>query len=174
MEKGNRNLNAGCGHDYREDWVNLDYIEAEWVDVVHDLTVVPLPFPDNHFDLILFKDVMEHLPKEKVPQLLDEFHRILESGGRLEIITPWGLTFNLHHVSSYNEHSLDSILTNPPRWWGNSQTQEDWRSKGMGGLQYKKLFRLVEMDIYPFRIPCFPINIFGQRLRWLLEKPRTG
>lgn len=176
MERGNRKLNAGCGNDYKEGWVNLDYVDNGKVDVVWDLTKLPLPFPDGYFVFIFFKDVMEHLPKEKVALLLEDFCRILVPGGRLEIITPWGITFNLHHLSWFTEHSLDALLINPPKWWGQRfrSGSKGWQSRSSRGLQYKILFHCLKVEVHPFKIPFYPINIFGQRLRWLLEKPRTG
>ena len=54
-------LNLGCGNDIKEGWVNMDYIGAEGVDVVHNLNRLPYPFPDNTFDSILASHVLEHL-----------------------------------------------------------------------------------------------------------------
>lgn len=84
------NLNLGCGHDIREGWVNLDYINAPGVDIVHDLNVTPLPFADNTFDNICADNVLEHLSRYE--PVINECHRILIPGGRLEIRVPYGLT----------------------------------------------------------------------------------
>ena len=78
-------LNLGCGRDIRKGWVNLDRAALPGVDVVHDLDCRPLPFADGQFDLVLAKDVLEHV--DYIP-LLRELHRILRVGGRLEIQVP--------------------------------------------------------------------------------------
>jgi SAM-dependent methyltransferase len=83
--RGGQYLNLGCGRDIRQGWINLDRAALPGVDVVHDLESRPLPFPDGQFDLILAKDVLEHV--DYIP-LLGELHRILRVGGRLEIQVP--------------------------------------------------------------------------------------
>lgn len=81
MEK----LNLGCGKDIRKGWINLDCIELPGVDVVYDLNNPPFPFPDNYFDLILCKDVLEHVDLIKV---LRDIYRILKKGGKVIIQVP--------------------------------------------------------------------------------------
>jgi SAM-dependent methyltransferase len=78
-------LNIGCGTDIRQGWVNLDSVALAGVDVCHDITNVPLPFPDETFEVILCKDVLEHV--EYIPVLKD-LYRILQPGGRIHIQVP--------------------------------------------------------------------------------------
>jgi SAM-dependent methyltransferase len=80
-----RRLNLGCGRDIRQGWVNLDCAGLPGVDVVHDLSCLPLPFDTGEFMNICAKDVLEHL--DYIP-LLRELHRILQPGGSLEIQVP--------------------------------------------------------------------------------------
>lgn len=80
-----RRLNLGCGTDIREGWVNLDRARLPGVDVVHDLSTLPLPFADGEFAEICAKDVLEHL--DYIP-LLRELHRVLRVGGVLDIQVP--------------------------------------------------------------------------------------
>src|SRR5262249_30621074 len=78
-------LNLGCGTDIRAGWINLDKAALPGVDVVHDLALVPLPFPDGQFEHVCAKDVLEHV--DYIP-LLRELHRVLRPGGKLEIQVP--------------------------------------------------------------------------------------
>jgi SAM-dependent methyltransferase len=78
-------LNLGCGTDIRPGFVNLDIAPLPGVDVVHDLAVLPLPFPDAAFAEVNAKDILEHVDLVAV---LRELHRILAPGGRLVIESP--------------------------------------------------------------------------------------
>ena len=79
-----RGLNVGCGHDVRPGFVNQDISELPGVDVVCELGVDKLPFEDGAFDVILARDVLEHV--DVVPALR-ELHRVLAPGGRLVVST---------------------------------------------------------------------------------------
>lgn len=87
-----KKLNLGCGTDIRDGWINLDIAALEGVDVVHDISNLPLPFGDNEFDYILAQDILEHL--EYIP-LLKDLHRIMKRGATLEVRIP-------HFTSRYN------------------------------------------------------------------------
>jgi SAM-dependent methyltransferase len=55
------------------------------VDVVHDLNILPLPFPDERFDEIRCESILEHV--QYIP-LLSEIHRILRPGGKVFVMVP--------------------------------------------------------------------------------------
>jgi ubiquinone/menaquinone biosynthesis C-methylase UbiE len=55
------------------------------VNVVHDVNNLPLPFEDEYFNVILCKDVLEHIDLINV---LRDIHRILKKGGKLIIQVP--------------------------------------------------------------------------------------
>lgn len=80
-----RKLNLGCGLDTKEEYVNLDIFERPGVDVVYDVTSLPLPFEEGSFDEILCNDILEHV--DYVP-LLQDLHRILAPGGILHVRVP--------------------------------------------------------------------------------------
>jgi SAM-dependent methyltransferase len=103
-------LLIGCGQrrkklmaeDGREEWdglVTLDINPDHKPDVVHDLTVLPLPFEDNTFDEIHAYEVLEHTGQQGDWRFFfaqfTEFWRILKPGGHFFGTTPgphspWG------------------------------------------------------------------------------------
>jgi len=80
-----KKLNLGCGNDIKKGWINLDIAALEGIDVVHDLSKLPLPFEDNSIDEVLCQDVLEHL---EYIDLLKDIHRILKKGGLLKARIP--------------------------------------------------------------------------------------
>jgi SAM-dependent methyltransferase len=53
----------------------------------HNLTD-PLPYADGSIAKIQAQDVLEHLPFEKVPAVLDEIYRVLKPGGTFRLSVP--------------------------------------------------------------------------------------
>ena len=52
--------NLGCGMDLRAGWTNADVVDYGGNQIM-DLNRFPYPFPNNHFDEILYSQVLEHL-----------------------------------------------------------------------------------------------------------------
>lgn len=80
-----KKLNLGCGYDVREGWVNLDSSALSGVNVVHDIEKLPLPFENDTFELVLAKDVLEHV---EYIDILRDLNRIIKPGGKLIIQVP--------------------------------------------------------------------------------------
>lgn len=81
-------LNLGCGRDYREQAWNVDINESVPADEHLDIGETPWPWPDNSFDTIVARHVLEHL--DPVPW--SELERVLGPGGRLLVEYPIGHT----------------------------------------------------------------------------------
>ena len=80
-------LSVGCGRRSPElNLIRLDISADVNPDVVWNLDQTPFPFSDSMFSEIECWDVIEHL--SDIPKSLEEFHRILSSGGILKITTP--------------------------------------------------------------------------------------
>jgi SAM-dependent methyltransferase len=56
-------------------------------EIRHDLTAA-LPYPDGAIARVQAQDVLEHLPFEKVPFVLDEIYRVLKPGGIFRLSVP--------------------------------------------------------------------------------------
>jgi SAM-dependent methyltransferase len=56
-------------------------------EMAHDL-IAPLPFADGVIAKVQAQDVLEHLPLDKVPAVLDEIYRVLKPGGIFRLSVP--------------------------------------------------------------------------------------
>ena len=65
--------------------------EGQKVDIVN-LNEEPLPYPDNHFDVVTLTEVIEHIEHDR--DVLREIHRITKPGGLVVITTPNILNLN--------------------------------------------------------------------------------
>jgi SAM-dependent methyltransferase len=79
-------LDVGCGQNKYPGAIGIDSNPRTEADVIHDLGVLPYPFPDNEFDEIICRHVIEHVPD--VMSFVSELHRITKGGGRISIVTP--------------------------------------------------------------------------------------
>lgn len=70
-----------------------------------------LGFPDGSFDLVVAREVIEHVPEEDVAGFVEELRRVLRPGGRLVVTTP---TTNRRvpdkHFQHFTEASLRAAL----------------------------------------------------------------
>lgn len=80
-----RILNMGCGADYVEGVINIDYF-ARKIDIRHDLDSVPYPFGDSEFDEIWCYNIIEHL--NDIFATMKEIHRIGKPGCVVRIRVP--------------------------------------------------------------------------------------
>jgi ubiquinone/menaquinone biosynthesis C-methylase UbiE len=85
MKKSSKRiLNVGCGEDtYGTDFVDLYPSRSEVKKV--DVDKEKLPYPDNTFDEVYSKNLLEHLRNPGFA--LEEMYRVLKKGGKLTIIT---------------------------------------------------------------------------------------
>ena len=80
-------LEIGAGPQRIPGFETLDIVGGKHVDYVWDASK-RLPFKDNTFKLIYGSHVLEHIPWYQTENVLTEWVRILNAGGRLEIWVP--------------------------------------------------------------------------------------
>ncbi|MEM2955026.1 MAG: class I SAM-dependent methyltransferase, partial [Candidatus Nanoarchaeia archaeon] len=87
-------LNVGCGDEtYGTHFVDLYPSRPEVIKC--DLGKEKLPFPDNFFDEVYSKNVLEHLKNPGFA--LEEMKRVLKKGGELVLITD-NAGYLFHHI----------------------------------------------------------------------------
>lgn len=86
-----RVLDVGCGNNKAKGAIGIDIFHDTQADVICDLKTPNYPFKDNVFDLIVCKQIIEHLPDTEA--FLRELHRLTKRSGKIVIQTP--------HFSSY-------------------------------------------------------------------------
>ncbi len=80
-------LNLGCGKNIKEGYINLDKLDSDGVDIVHDLDMFPYPFDDNTFDEIYCSHVLEHVIDLK--KVMKEIYRISKPNALIKVKGPY-------------------------------------------------------------------------------------
>jgi predicted SAM-dependent methyltransferase len=81
-------LNIGSGGRGLPDWINIELTTHRDTTLCLDIRR-SLPLASNSVRRVLIEHVLEHVDfRSDVPQLLREFHRVLEPNGTLRIIVP--------------------------------------------------------------------------------------
>jgi SAM-dependent methyltransferase len=85
-------LDIGCGDNKMDDHIGMDNVDCPCVDVLHDMTNFPWPFPKETFTLLSSHHVLEHIPRENgvFIQVMNECWRILKFDGQFRIAVPYG------------------------------------------------------------------------------------
>ena len=106
-------LNLGCGKNYTDDWVNVDFYDDSRCDVVHDLEVFPWPWEDNSVSEIKIIPTLEHLGGNwKIYiKILQEMYRICEDDAEIMVAVPspwhWNFTSDPSHVRPVTPDGLN-------------------------------------------------------------------
>ncbi len=78
--------NLGCGKIRWPDWINVD-VDPEYADLVADIRKLP-EIESNSADAVAAIHVMEHFYYWEVPEMIQEWKRILKPGGKLILEMP--------------------------------------------------------------------------------------
>ena len=106
-------INLGCGKDYLDDWVNVDFYDDSTCDIKHDLEIFPWPWEDNSVSEILIKHTLEHLGADwKVYiKILQEMYRVCEDDAHIQVDVPspwhWNYISDPTHVRPVTPDGLN-------------------------------------------------------------------
>lgn len=128
-----------------------------------------LPFRENVFDLVLMREVLEHL---KEPQkCLKEVHRVSSPNGRLVITTPNGLYMRIlhhrhevamNHVKEYTLYEVRSLLNKAD--FSICQTMAS--NLPFAHRLSKRLPKAIRRILSPFTVSSF--YICAKKDRWIM------
>lgn len=125
-------LNFGCGGNILPGWRNMEIGDC-------DVRNLPLPFPEQHADMVLAEHLVEHLSGPDALRFLQDCWRILKPGGVMRLCCPvighWltrdhaiDLTLNHGHLIILDEHLLRTLL------WMAGFTHENIQRTGRAGM----------------------------------------
>lgn len=117
-------VNVGCGEFPAEGWINVDMIKEDdgpQPDVV--ATADDLPFEDNSVDKLYAGHVLEHIDKDDIPVVLDEFKRVLKEDGVAVIVGP-----DLTKAELFYPEMIHDIRDGAGRWAGDVHLWESRES----------------------------------------------
>lgn len=80
-------LDLGCGKNRQKDFLGVDKIKLDTVDIVHDLEIFPWPFEDNSIDEIYCSHYIEHT--NNLIKFVDEMFRVIKKDSKATLIAPY-------------------------------------------------------------------------------------
>jgi len=99
-------LHLGCGEDYKDGYLNVDFHNHFKVDMVFNLNQFPYPFENSRFDEIIAFHVLEHLNDPFT--VMKELYRIIKPEGILHIKVP-----HFSRGFTHTEHKAGFDVTFP-------------------------------------------------------------
>lgn len=94
-----KKLDLACGAVKMEGFIGVDVVQAEGVDVVHDLRVAPWPFEDDSIDEARCSHFFEHLTGPERIGFMNELFRVLKKGAGCLFTTPLGFARQVQDFS---------------------------------------------------------------------------
>jgi len=140
----NKKLNLGCGKTILKEWINLDIMKGQGVDIVADLekcSETPLPFEDHSIDEFYASHLIEHI-HHTLP-MMQELHRIAKNDAKAIFRLPYGSSDDAYedptHVRPYFLNSF-GYFSQPYYWRADYGYRGDWKTE--------KISLLVNQEVY--------------------------
>jgi SAM-dependent methyltransferase len=111
-----RVLELGCGFSKTPGAFGIDVIPGSNADLIHDLNVFPYPVADSSWDLIICRDVLEHV--DDFVRTMEEIWRIGAPGAIVQVRAPFMSSVNYYsdptHRRAFTSRSFDYFLEDRP------------------------------------------------------------
>jgi SAM-dependent methyltransferase len=82
-------IDVGCGLKKRPGYIGLDKDEICKPDIIHNIEYGAIPIEDSVVDIIYTSHTLEHLEPAGYINAMNQFWRILRTGGTIEIVVPY-------------------------------------------------------------------------------------
>ncbi|HNW58986.1 MAG TPA: class I SAM-dependent methyltransferase [bacterium] len=154
-------IDLGCGTHKVAGAFGIDVFPLSGVDMVHDLKVIPYPFPDNCAERIYLNHVIEHF-SDPLP-ILQEAWRLASPDGTIFIRTPHYSSRHAWkdptHQRSFSSQSFDYFGENEYSYY-------------TGGAHFNVIHVRLK---YFMEEKCWPkpYRLFGHVVQWLLDRHLT-
>ena len=114
-----KKLHFGCGAEYKEGFINLDRAPQVKTDILCNMEK-GLPFPDNTFEYIYSKNVLQQIHPAKFRFVLSEISRVAKPNCVLEMVLPFDDTkhrANANHFRVFGYDSFQGFMEDAGRYW---------------------------------------------------------
>lgn len=143
-------LDIGCGPQKKHpEWIGIDALDFDGVDLVGDVFEVLKQFPDGTVDAVFSAHFFEHI--NGIDKLLTEVGRVLKSGGRLTVIVPH--FSNPYFYSDYTHKNFFGLYS------FSYLAQEDLFKRKVPQYQVATVFQLTKVHLR-FQSPFFLRGLF--------------
>ncbi len=115
MSLTSKALLLGSGGQESVGFLNTDIDMFPNVDMQLDATIFPYPFEDNYFENVHNSHMIEHIQKDKVPDMIKEWYRILQPKGQCIVDVPDIEGGIVMYIEGEQEKALDLIYGNTER-----------------------------------------------------------
>jgi len=141
---GRKVLDIGCGRNKFPGSTGIDFAANAHADIRHDLGVFPYPVADDQFEVVLMRNVIEHL--QDVVALMEEVHRVGKEGCEVVITTPHFSSLYSYQDPTHVRHlaydSMDYFTEDTSH--SNFYSSKRFRMKGKG-IDFGKSFPLSQI-----------------------------
>ena len=129
--------NIGSGEHKRQGFVNVDCSHDVNPDILADVTITPWKWAEQA-DLIFADNLFEHIREEPLLKVMQECHRVLKSGGLLQIVVPISTPDNFMAMFSDSSHVNHNFTEETYDWFDHRHIRWKKYGKAYGNPKFER------------------------------------
>ncbi|MED5247670.1 class I SAM-dependent methyltransferase [Priestia sp. LL-8] len=145
MNINEKKLHLGCGKTILKEWINLDIMGRQGVDIIADLercSETPLPLGDHSIDEFYASHLIEHI-HHTLP-MMQELHRVAKNDAKAVFRLPYGSSDDAYedptHVRQYFLNSF-GYFSQPYYWRADYGYRGDWKTEKISLLVSEAVYK---------------------------------